>query len=197
MAGLALRETRAIAWGQVTGPIAIAATLLTLTSSGLMGGPSPALLWLGLGALVLGVGACLDDPAHLVTDSCPTSRRRRTSERMLVPLVAVVGWWLLAASVDGKNDLSGGSLALTGTGSVIVIVAVADALRRCGVDEPGSIVGSAALLAIVGCLLFQPFGEVQILQAYADRGSAAALWLVAGVVAAASLAWSTGDPAHR
>lgn len=197
MAGLTLPELHAISWSQVTGPILVGATLLTLTSSGLMGGPAPALLWLGLGALVIGVGVCLDDPSAMVTGACPASRRRRTLERMLVPLGVVVGWSLFAALIDGRNGLSGESLALTGTGSVLAVLAVADGLRRYGVDEPGTIVGSAALLAVVGCLLFQPFREVQILQAYDDRGSAAALWWVATAVAVASLAWSTSDPVRR
>ena len=190
-------ELRAVAWTQVLGPVAVGAALLALTSAGAMGGPQPEFLWLGLGALALGAGACLDDRAAAVTAACPTGRRRRTAQRLAVPAVIVAGWCVFAAAVDGVHGLSGTALALTGSGVVLAAVAASDVLRRLGTDEPGAIVGGAALLLVVVCLLFQPFGDLLVLQAYPDRGSAPALWLVGSVLAVTSLGWTTADPAGR
>ncbi len=171
MAGLAVPELRAIAWGHVIGPVVVGTTLLALTAAGLLDGPQPTFLWLGLGALILGVVACLDEPAAMVTGACPATRRRRTVERLLAAVPVVVGWCVLAGFVDGVNGLSGSALARTGTGSLLAAIAAADVLRRLGVDEPGPVVGSVSLLGVLGCLLFQPFGGVVVLQAYDDLGS--------------------------
>ena len=190
-------ELRAVAWSQVLGPVAVGAALLALTSAGAMGGPQPELVWLGLGALALGAGACLDDPAADVTAACPTGRRRRTVERLAIPVVIVAGWCAFAVAVDGVHGLSGTALALTGSGVVLAAVAASDVLRRLGTDEPGAIVGGVTLLLVVACLLFQPFGDLLVLQGYPDRGSAPALWLVGSVVALISLGWTSADPAGR
>ena len=100
----------------------------------------------------------------------------------------------LAGLVDGVNGLSGSALALTGTGSLLAAIAAADVLRRLGVDEPGPVVGSVSLLGVLGCLLFQPFGGVVVLQAYDDLGSTT-LWPAVLLMSIAVLAWSTSDPA--
>ena len=194
MAGLAVPELRAIAWGHVIGPVVVGTTLLAFTTAGLLDGPQPTFLWLGLGALILGVVACLDEPAAMVTGACPATRRRRTVERLLAASPVVVGWCVLAGLVDGVNGLSGSALALTGTGSLLAAIAAADVLRRLGVDEPGPVVGSVALLGLLGCLLFQPIGGLVVLQAYDDLGSTA-LWPAVLVMSIAVLAWSTNDPA--
>lgn len=190
-------ELRAVAWSQVLGPVALGAALLALTSAGAMGGPQAELVWLGLGALALGAGACLDDPAAGVTAACPTGRRRRTVERLAAPAVIVAGWCTFAAWIDDVHAFSGPALALTGTGVVLAAVAASDVLRRLGTDEPGAVVGGAALLLVLTCLLFQPFGDVQVLQAHPDRGSAPALWLVGSVLAVTSLGWTSSEPAGR
>ena len=190
-------ELRAVAWSQVLGPVAVGAALLALTSAGAMGGPQQELVWLGLGALALGAGACLDDPAAGVTAACPTGRRRRTVERLAVPVVVVAGWCTFAAWIDDIHAFSGPALALTGTGVVLAAVAASDVLRRLGTDEPGAVVGGAALLLVLTCLLFQPFGDVLVLQGYPDRGSAPALWLVGSVLAVTSLGWTSSEPAGR
>lgn len=193
---MTLPELRALPWSRVVGPIVVGAALIALTSAGLMDGPAPPFVWLGLGSLVLGVGCCLDDPSAMVTAACPATRRRRTVERMIVPLVVATWWCLFAVLVDGVNGLSGTSVALTGTGAILATLATADWLRRLGVDQPGSVIGSVTLLGLVGCLLFQPFGDVVVLQAYEDRGSAGYLWVAASLVACLSLLWSTSDPAR-
>ena len=116
---------------------------------------------------------------------------------MAFPVVVVASWCAFATTLDGVHHLSGTSLALTGAGVVLAAVAASDVLRRLGTDEPGAVVGGATLLMIVTCLLFQPFGDVQVLQAYPDRGSAPALWLVGSILAVTSLGWTTADPAGR
>jgi hypothetical protein len=191
--GVARAELTALAWSPVLGPVAVGLGLLSLTAGGVLGGPEPGLLWLALGALGSGAATCLDDPAAGFTASSPAGLRRRTAPRLLVPVLVAGAWCLAAAGLDGTHGLSGASLALTGTGLVAGLVAVASLLRRLGRSEPGPGVGSAALLGVVTCLLFQPFGDVQVLQAYADRGAAPGLWPVVIAVALGSLALTTRD----
>lgn len=192
-----LPELRALAWSQVVGPVAVGAALLALTAAGAMGGPQPELVWLGLGSLALAAGACLDDPAAGVTAACPTGRRRRTAERMAVPVVIAAGWCAFAASLDDVHGFSGPALALTGVGLVLASVAASDVLRRLGTDEPGAIVGSTTLGLVLGCLFLQPFGHVLVLQAFPDRGSAPGLWTVVSLLAVVSLGCTSADPGAR
>jgi hypothetical protein len=132
-----------------------------------------------------------------VTAACPVGRRRRTAERLVVPVTIAAGWCLFTASLDGIHGFSGSALALTGVGLVLASVAASDVLRRLGTDEPGSLVGAATLLLVLGCLLFQPFGHVLVLQAFPDRGSLPGLWTVVSLLAVVSLGCTSADPAAR
>jgi hypothetical protein len=192
-----LPELRALAWSQVVGPVAVGAALLTLTSAGALGGPQPDLVWLGLGALATAGGACLDDPAANITEACPMGRRHRSFERLVVPVVIAAGWCAFTAGLDGVHGFSGPSLARTGVGLMLSAVAASDLLRRNGIDQPGAIVGSATLGLVLGCLFFQPFGDLLVLQGYAERGSFPGLWTVASLLAVVSFACTSADPARR
>jgi hypothetical protein len=162
-----------------------------------MGGPRPELVWLGLGSLALAASACLDDPAAGLTAACPTGRRRRTAERLLVPVTIAAGWCTFAAALDDVHGFSGPALALTGVGLLLASVAASDVLRRLGTDEPGAVVGTAVLLLVLVCLLFQPFGTVLVLQAFPDRGSLPGLWTLVSVLAVVSIGCTSADPAAR
>jgi hypothetical protein len=192
-----LAELRVVPWSQVAVPAAVGGSLLALTSSGVMDGPQPGFVWLGLGALVLGACASLDDPSAGLTAACPVGRRARTVQRLLVAVLIAGGWCAFAASLDGVHQFSGTALALTGSGAVLATVAASDVLRRLGTDQPGAVVGGTALLLIVGCLILQPFGDVQVLQAYDDRGALPGLWTVVSLGALCLLAVTSADPARR
>jgi hypothetical protein len=174
-----------------------AAALLALAASGVVGDQNPALIWLGLTALALGVAPSLDDPAAAVTASLPVGRRRRTLQRLVVPVAVLAAWCGYAASVGGHDGLASSSLAWTGVGVLLAVVASDAVLRRAGTDEPGPAVGAVALLVIVTCVLLQPFGDVVVLQAYPERGALPQLWPVVVVAAVALLWWTSADPAGR
>lgn len=185
---------RALGVFDVLVPNVVAAVLLGSSLAGVLDGPAPPLLWLGLGGLALGAAPCLDDLAAAVTSSVPLSERRRMLQRLCVPAAGVAAWGGYAWLVDGRNDLSGGHVFLTGAGVIVAVVAACAALRRRGHEQPGAAVGSVALLLVVGCVLFQPFaGDVVVLQAYAE-GSRPALWLAVLVASTLLLWWSSTDP---
>ncbi len=192
-----LVELRSLALTDVLAPVAAGCALLVASLAGVLDGPAPPLLWLGLGGLALGVAPCLDDPAAPVTSSVPVSRRRRMLQRLCVPASVIAGWGGYAGLVDGRNGLAGERLFLTGAGVVVAVVATCGALRRWGHEQPGPAVGSLALVLVVGCMLFQPFaGDLVVLQAYAGQ-TTAGVWLAVLAGSALTLAWASGDPLRR
>ena len=194
---MACVELRTLRWSELGSCVVAAAALLALAASGVVGDQNPALIWLGLTALALGIAPSLDDPAAAVTASLPVGRRRRTLQRLVVPAAVLVAWCGYAASVGGRGGLASSSLAWTGAGVLLAVLASDAVLRRTGTDEPGPAVGAVALLVIVTCVLFQPFGDILVLQAYTERGALPQLWPVVAAVAVALLWWTSTDPAAR
>lgn len=158
-------------------------------------GPAPAYLWLGLGALTAGVVGCLDDASAAVAAACPRSRMVRLLERLAVPALVAAGWVGFAAAVDGRGGISAPSLALCGVGVLLSALATTALLARLGVAGAASLVGPAALLLVLACVLFQPFpGDLVVLQAAPADGVAAGLWWAASALAALVLAASAAEP---
>lgn len=191
-----LVELRAVAGTDVLVPAACGVALLAASTAGALDGPAPPLLWLGLAGLALAVAACLDDPAAPMTGSVPTSLRRRVLQRLTVPAVLVTVWGGCAALADGHRELSGPHLFLTGAGVLAAVTAASAVLRRLGHTQPGPTVGPAALLLLVGCMLFQPIAGHVVLQAYAEQATPGP-WSAVVAVSALALWWASADPGGR
>ncbi len=188
MAGLV--ELRTLAVTDIVLPLLVGAALLALSTAGLLGGPSPTLVWLGLSGFALAAAPSLDDLAAPVTAAVPVSGRRRLAQRLVVPALVIAVWGGFAAAVDGVNSLSGVRIFLTGAGLVCAVVATCAVLRRSGHDHPGAAVGSLALLFVISCVLFEPFvADVALLQAY-DAQPTRGLWPCAMVISALTLWWA-------
>ena len=177
-------------------PVLIGGSILAAATTLADDGPSPELLWLGLGALTVGVVTALDEPAAAVADACPRSRRLRLAERLLAPLVVLAGWSGFALALDGRSGISGPTLAWCGVGVMVVALAAAAVLRRRAVLSPAVLVAPGVLLAVVTCLLFQPFldGDLVVLQAYDRPGADGVLWWVTAPAALLVLLWESRNP---
>lgn len=193
MAGLV--ELRTLAVADIVVPLLFGGALLTASAAGLLGGPSPTMVWLGMSGFALAVAPSLDDLAAPVTAAAPVSARRRLAQRLLVPTLAIAVWGGFSAAVDGANSLSGARIFLTGAGLICVVVATCAALRRTGHHHPGAAVGSLALLAVICCVLFEPFvADLALLQAY-DAQPTRGLWPCAIVISTLTMWWASGEPA--
>lgn len=196
---MAAVELRAVDWLGLVPPVLVGGALLGAATATGDPAPAPALLWLGLALLAVGVVASIDEPSAAVADACPRSRRLRLAERMVVPSVVLACWVGFALALDGRGGISGTTLALCGAGVMTLALALAAGMRRRGILAPAVMVAPGLLLGIVACMLFQPFagGDLVVLQVSERDGLDRLLWWVAGVLALGGLVWGSADPGRR
>jgi hypothetical protein len=145
--------------------------------------------------LLGGAAACsLDDAAASVVAACPVPHWRRVAARsapVLAQVLVAAGWlslWALRSEVDARLALELVGCAALGFGAALV--------ARQWLDEPGDLVASSLILALVGVLLIDPLDRALAL--FALEGHPHRTWLSWGVVLVASaLALTAGVPEHR
>lgn len=196
-------ELRVVPSTPVLGPVVVGTLLLAATSAGMLGGPGPPLLWLGLASLAAGTAFVLDEPAAAVVAATPRTRRSRTAQRLAVTAVVLTGWIVFAAVVAAADDrepaVSPTALVVVGTGLILVTAACTDLMRRMGLDEPGAAVGTTVVAVVLGGMIFQPLlpGGLVPLDAYASPARMEAFWGVLASCALVSLWWSSADQGAR
>ena len=195
-------ELGAVPWGPVALSLAAATAVASLDLTVWPGGPGSQLVWLVAGLLGGAVAVCLDDPAATLTRATPTPRRRRTTIRLLVAVVALTAWSGYVARVVDATSLSGEpvswlALVIIGTALVLGAAGPAAALGRARAGEPGSVVASMAMACVLGLMIFPLPRDVAAYDVSERWTDSTALWMSLGALGAASLAWGVADPWRR
>ena len=139
---------RAVPWPTVAGTTGIA---LLVGSVALAVGAAAArpLLMVSFALLAAASAFTLDEPADVVTDVTPTSRRAQTMARspaLVVPLVG--GLVVVAATAARPSDLPTTGVLVALVGNVLLGFAVASVLRRRS-GEPGLGAATVTVLFLV------------------------------------------------
>jgi hypothetical protein len=139
---------RAVPWPTVGGTTGIAVLLGTVAFAV---GPAAArpLLMVSFALLAAAGSFTLDEPADVVTDVTPTSRRAQTMARapaLVVPLAG--GLAVVAATAARSSDLPTTGVLVALVGNILLGFAVASVLRRRS-GEPGLRASTVTVLFLV------------------------------------------------
>lgn len=198
-AALLRAELGAVRWGPVVGLAAGGAALLGLDAAGWPGGQGSFSLWLGLGLLAAAFAFVVDQPSRALLLACPVTGRHRLGIRMLVWVACAAVWTgsaLVTVHRSGSAGLDAAALTVSGLGTLLLIAAGALAAHnRAALDEPGTAVGSAAVVGVLTTVMMQSrLGDVRPLSVTELTGESRMLWSVVCVVAIGALFWGTSDP---
>ena len=202
MSAVLLAELGAVRWAPVavgsTGAAALAVLDLTVWPRG----PGSELGALVAGLLGGSAALALDDPAAGVTRAVPTTRRRRTTIRLVVAAGLVGAWCLYVARVTGTLHADGLpaswlTLVAIGSGVVALCVGAACAVGRGGDGQPGTMVASTAVLGMLGLMILPLPGGLAAYDVSSRWTGATRLWTVLGLAGVAALCWGAADPWRR
>jgi hypothetical protein len=190
-----LIELQAIRWGPVAGSVAAATMLAILDLTVWAGGPGSVLTWL-CAALLGGAGAlAFDQPAGSVTDAAPYPVGLRVASRLLVTVGGGVGWCAYAWAVsDGQpQGAFVSSTALTVIGEALLLAGPAAALVLSGPDnrDPGALVASGLVAAVVGLLVLPLPGGLAPLDVADAWNRATVLWTLVAIASGAVIVQSS------
>jgi hypothetical protein len=192
-------ELAAVPWSTVVAGLVTAAGLAVLDLTIWPGGPGSQLIWLVAGLFGGSVAVGLDDPAATLTSATPTRQRWRTAIRLLIAVGALVAWSAYVARVADAVSASGEpvswlALVFIGTALVLGCAGSAAALGRTRSGEPGSVVASMAVVAVLGLMILplpRDFPAYDVSERWTDT---TALWAVLGTAGTAALVWGAADP---
>lgn len=177
---IVIDEVGVLPWRSVAAGALFGASLLLLDASGLLiGGPGTVVMWLGLTAVAGAAAFTLDDPSIAVTSVAPVRPAVRLVARLLLP-VGLLGIWMAYVAVvvhDTDAGLSAVALSVTGSGVVLLSLGTAALVRVAGLPEPGALVAPVVLLAVTaGLALPLAPGRLQLLLAVEAPGRELLIW---------------------
>ena len=192
-------ELGAVRWGPVAGLAVGSGALLGADPAGWLGGPGGLSLWVGLGALAAALAFVMDDPSRAVLAACPVTSRQRLGIRLVVWVAGAAVWTGYTAATarwSGSTGLDATALLVSGVGVLVLTGAAAVAAHnRAALDEPGTAVGSAAVVGVLTTVMVQSrLGDVRPLSVTELTSESRVLWSVVTMVAIGALGWATSDP---
>jgi hypothetical protein len=198
-AALFRAELGAVRWGPVAGLAVGSGALLGADAAGWLGGPGGLSLWVGLGVLAAALAFVMGDPSRAVLAACPVTGRQRLGIRLAVWVAGAAVWTSYRAATtrwSGSTELDASALLVSGAGVLVLTGTVTVAAHnRAALDEPGTAVGSAAVIGVLTMLIVQSrLGDVRPLSVTELTGESRVLWSVVIVIAIGALVWATSDP---
>ncbi len=192
-------ELGAVRWGPVAGLAVGSGALLGADAAGWLGGPGGLSLWVGLGVLAAALAFVMDDPSRAVLAACPVTGRQRLGIRLAVWVAGAAVWTSYTAATtrwSGSTEVDASALLVSGAGVLVLTGTVTVAAHnRAALDEPGTAVGSAAVIGVLTMLMVQSrLGDVRPLSVTELTGESRVLWSVVIVIAIGALVWATSDP---